>query len=377
MLFQHLRFVVLLFLPLGWVFADQADSFEGARSLKILHLSFHRGCINEIEAIGKELSLDITHWFLLDKPPGFLDGKTSGAAIYNVGHERAADIWKKHQEFFDSFDVILTSDTAPLARIFLQNGWKKPLLIWICNRFDYYDAASLDCDFPDKEYYQLFRKATKMPNVVMIGYTAFEHHYASCKGVDTGGYTITPCGAFIQEKRESGLPEGLNKAETFFLPPYHNEMIFMNLSKRCDLLGVPAYCGRYNGPMDLVGFKGIIHLPNAWSNFHFFENMELGIPYFIPSKSFLKVLKAMGNYFQSPAARWEDCLSNYAEWYSPAHESIITYFDSWEDLKIKIESADFEALSEASKAHARENKQIMLGRWREVFMHCSRMLNRH
>jgi len=57
-----------------------------------------------------------------------------------------------HKDYFDTFDVIVTSGTAPLHESFLQNGWTKPLIIWICNRFDYCDYASLDCNFPDQEY---------------------------------------------------------------------------------------------------------------------------------------------------------------------------------------------------------------------------------
>ena len=70
-----------------------------------------------------------------------------GNAVYNIGHQRAETVWNRHKDYFDKFDVIVTSDTAPLSRIFLQNGWRKPLIIWVCNRFDYCDYASLDLVF--------------------------------------------------------------------------------------------------------------------------------------------------------------------------------------------------------------------------------------
>ena len=96
---------------------------------KILHITFHKGCKNEISAVAKALSLDLTTWFIPSFSGEFLDGYSSGNALYNIGHHRAESIWNLHKEFFDQFDLIITSDTAPLSRIFLQNGWTKPLII--------------------------------------------------------------------------------------------------------------------------------------------------------------------------------------------------------------------------------------------------------
>src|SRR5271154_4177159 len=122
-----------------------------AKQLKVLHLSFHKGCSKDFEYIAQQLDLDLSSLFIQEQPSRWLDGKTVGSAIYSIGHDRAAAIWEKHKNYFDQFDVIITSDTAPLARIFLQNKWSKPLIIWICNRFDYCDQASRDCNFPDQE----------------------------------------------------------------------------------------------------------------------------------------------------------------------------------------------------------------------------------
>src|SRR3990172_2220243 len=79
-------------------------------------------------------------------------------------------------------------------RIFLQHGWQKPLIIWICNRFDFYDKYTRDHPFPDQEYYDLFNKATKQDTVKIIGYTPYEHEYVATKGITTGGLTIKPIG---------------------------------------------------------------------------------------------------------------------------------------------------------------------------------------
>ena len=73
----------------------------------------------------------------------------------------------------------------------------------------------------------------------------------------------------------------------------------MDMSAHCAALGIPVYCGRYDGPSDLEKFKGIIHLPYNWSNLAFFENSRLGIPYFVPSRKFLEKLLSYEKYFHA------------------------------------------------------------------------------
>ena len=357
---KHYLFIALLF-----SFCIQAEE-----QLKVLHLTFHKGCKQEFEKVAHELSLDLTTWFIPNLPPYYFDEQAKGNALYNIGHDRAERIWLSHKDYFETFDVILTSDTAPLARIFLQNGWTKPLLVWICNRFDYTDATSLDCDFPDPEFYELFSHAMSLRNVKMIAYTAFEHHYTKTKGVDTGNLTITPIGFndLLDNAEVSCIPQDIIKSNTFFLPPYHNETIFMNLSEKCINLGIPAYCGRYNGPLNLKDFKGIIHLPYSWSNLALFENMQMGIPYFIPSIKFLHELLLQGKYFHPNASCLiHEELYKLSEWYSPENSAIFTYFDSWEDLQEKIAKGDYDEIRKQTLLHAHKKKETMLERWKAIF----------
>lgn len=337
-----------------------------AQPLKVLHLSFHRGCINDFEYVAQQLSLDLTSVFILEQPSRWLDGETTGNAIYNIGHIRAEKIWNKHKDFFQQFDAIITSDIAPLSRIFLQNGWKKPLIIWICNRFDYYDGASLDCRFPDPEYYELFRNALHQLNVTVVAYTSFEHFYAQQKNVYTGTLTIKPCAAPNNIVKQSSIPNTVNKSETFFIPQYHNDTLFCDLEKICHNLGIPAYRGRYNGPGDLKDFKGIIHIPYAWSNLALFENLQNGMPYFIPSPKFLLELSKQPNFwFQSKEVIRS--MLPLSEWYCQENRLSMTYFDSWEDLIKKIHATDFSALKKRIQICGEIHRKNMLARWKSVF----------
>lgn len=330
--------------------------------LKVLHLTFHKGCEREFEEVAKELGLQLETLFIPSLPPYAFDGKSRGNALYNIGHERAENIWLLHKEYFESFDLVITSDTAPLARIFLQNGFQKPLIIWICNRFDYYDGASLDCDFPDKEYYRLLKEAGSNPFVKFVAYTEFEHFWAQLKGIDTGSLTITPSGINTHPAGPSAIPSSIDKKTCFFLPPYHNETKYMDLSAFLKKRGIPNYCGRYNGPADLKDFKAIIHLPYTISNLALFENIQLGIPTFIPTKRFYRELSSKGNYFHPHPNYFE-----HSEWYQPRFKNLFVYFDSWDDLGRKIRTLDYEAKRAEVRRFGEELKQEVLEKWERLF----------
>lgn len=339
-------------------------------ALKVLHLTFHAGCIKDFDVVAQELGLDVTVWYPLQSRESHdrLDNQCPNwNGIYNIGHDRAKRIWDLNKEYFNTFDAILTSDTAPLARIFLQNEWKKPLVIWICNRFDYYDGASLDCDFPDQEYYDLFKKAATQKNVTIVGYVAYEHHYAKNKGVNTGSLVIKPCGSLETDYRggKSAIPATVKKEETFVIPPREGCDYLM---AKCNELGIKAYTGNYSGPYDLKDFKGIIHFPYAWSNLALFENMHLGLVYFVPSAQLIRTWWNSAFRGSYPFHSFHDVNNlHLSEWYCPEHKDSIVYFDSWADLKHKVETTDYVAMRKKIKAFGKQHKEEMLRRWKLVF----------
>ena len=54
---------------------------------------------------------------------------------------------------------------------------------------------------------------------------------------------------------------------------------------------------------------------------------------------------------------------------------IITYFDSWDDLKHKIESADFDVLRKKIKNYAKQHRHNILEKWNKVFNTLSQTSN--
>lgn len=347
---------------------------EQKRPLKCLHLSFHKGCIVEIDHVAKALGVDVTPWFIFDRPLEHFEGQNAGLYVYNITAERAQRVWEKHKDYFEQFDAIITSDTTPLSRIFLQNNnWKKPLIIWVCNRFDFFFSPShTPIDFPDDAYYELIKDAATRDNVFIIPYTNYEWYHALKKGVDIGLRTIKPIGVVEDAARYKdpswSVPAHVNKKNTVFVYPRLSKQELAFVTQNCNQHGIATYCGKYNGPADIADFKGMIHWGLQWSNLSLFENFHRGLVHFVPSKKMLQDIDRQGFPLMSTLGSvLRDNASELCEWYTSAHKDLIVYFDSWADLKHKIDTLDFDALSTNIKAFAKQHTQTMLEAWQEVF----------
>jgi hypothetical protein len=138
----------------------------------------------------------------------------------------------------------------------------------------------------------------------------------------------------------------------------------MNLEAHCKNLGISCYRGRYNGPNDLKGFKGIIHIPYAWSNLALFENLRNDLIYFIPSKQFLVSLSKSKNFFWSPP--FDINYLDYAEWYHKDYKNCFVYFDSWEDLVKKINENNRDEKINQIRKSIQIHTDTYLNKWKNI-----------
>jgi hypothetical protein len=336
---------------------------ENKKRKTALHLTFHKGAVADLNYISNELNINIHH-------EKFTDGVSKSNCIYNIDKIKAQRAWNTYEEYYNSYDCIITSDTAPIARTFLQNNYKKKLIIWICNRFDYADCVSLTqetptCVFPDNDFYTFWN--LKSPNIIYIPYTPFEEFYASnIKLINTSNWVdcIKPIGLTFQEvQREEKNPGPTfepNK-DVFYIPPYHNDKVLPNILRD---LEIEYYNERYKHCTDLVKFKGIIHIPYAWSNFALFENLANGLIYFIPSATFLKILSEKMDFFWSPPFKFENIA--VSEWYCNENKEIFVYFDSWTNLKHKINTLDYNNHKKIVMEFYKNHNKLNLERWKNI-----------
>lgn len=310
-------------------------------------------------------------------PKELFDGVTDHQGRrYFITHECADRIWKQNETFFNSFDGYIVSDTTPLSRIFLQNAPEKPLIIWICNRFDFPWSVKLYAR--NISYYNEIQRALTKPNVAVIAYTPYEIIHAKYNrnvfGIQklikpTGGAVTPHYQNIFTSSKSSCIPKHIDRSASFFVRDYANENN-LHIETILSSLEIPFYKGPYAGASDLNGFKGLIHIPFVMSNLFLFESLALGIVPLIPSKTFLKTLideKRCDFCFScKPQSGYEDIFL-YSEWYAKEFESLFVYFDSWNDLKEKTLSLDFKSLSSNIKLFSEKHQKEMLTRWSQVF----------
>lgn len=332
--------------------------------MKFLHLTFHKGCELDIEYAFTKLGHEVTVM-------RFDDGETEPfstpyvqSKIYEVTHDRAAKSWAKYKDYYESFDAIITSDTCPVSRTFLQNGWTKPLLIWICNRFDY---AILPEKY-DPEFYVLLRDIVNRPNVRIFGNAVIENIYATqIKNVNVGDFIIKPIGKNMQSAKLTKTYT-IEDPNIFYIPPYQNETKLINLSEKLTSLGIENKCERFNEHIsELLEYKGSVCIPYAWSTIVFFERLQLGIVTFIPTQRFLIELFKTGNWwFQPPFNIEHPETLVLSEWYCSEHADLFVFFDSWIDLLGKINKTDYVAKTKTILDFAKNHEEECLSRWAKV-----------
>ena len=112
-------------------------------------------------------------------------------------------------------------------------------------------------------------------------------------------------------------------------------------------------------------FRGIIHLPYAWSTLSLFENLQNNLTYFIPSKKFLFELSSKYNYwFQNInfLNKYIDC----CEFYDVDNKDYINYFDNWDDLKNKINQLNFEEFRKKCDIWKEIHTNKYTERWKRI-----------
>ena len=325
--------------------------------MKLLHVTLHTGTDAEVRYAFNKLGHQI-------ETLEFSDGKTTGDERYRIIHSRAQDFWDKYKTYIDTFDGIITSDTCPTSRAFLQNNYSKLLIIWVCNRFDYYMFPESN----DDEFYELLRTIPQRNNVFIIGNTMIENYHSTKRNVDIGNLVIKPIG-------KNYNPDNLTKVYTdnneysnkFYIPPYYNETVYMNLSTHLTNIGINNYCGRFKDHAELVQYKAIITIPYAWSTIAYFERLQLGMVQFIPSIQFLIELYKKGNFiFQPPFDVNKPELLKLSEWYADVNADLVVFFDSWSDLMDKVNTTNYELKTYVILKYAHNLEMDSLNNWQRI-----------
>jgi hypothetical protein len=323
--------------------------------MRVLHISHHVGCMRDHAYIYDKLGVEYEFWkFPKD--------------LFRITKDVADQIWNERNEYFNQFDFIVTSDTAPLSRIFMEHldQLKAKVVVWICNRFDYNMEG-------DASFYEIFNRMSieHQDKVKIIPYSDFEGIWCKKSGISFHLPTITPIGI---EKRELDYKiDGLIELKTgyiedpnakmhynypvelnnkLFIPIYGNDNYFYNIKQIFIENDIPFFNGGYKHPEDLKHCIGLVTFPDAFSKLITFETIQNEIVVFLPSPEFLIQLHPTVNnnthyWFNSPVGHLNQDLVQLCEWYR--FKECRIYFDSIPDMIHKIKTLTPEIIAEKRK----------------------------
>lgn len=336
--------------------------------MKALHLSHHYGCLKDHQYICNELGIDLeskySRW-----------GQVIPKDTYVITKDIANSIWFEHKDYFNTFDYIVTSDTSPLSRIFLENidSLKPKIIIWVCNRFNY----NMENDI---EYHNLIRNYSNDSRVKIVPYTEFERYWLNRFDIQTQYETIRPIGLVNpdpinnSEEYNVGLDGDYkfdDSAGDVLVSRYHNDNIFQNSKEKCESFGLVARHAKYRGAVELEtlvkNYECFLMFPDAYSKFTAFELMQFQMPVILPSEDLFLKLSRQPNYFFSTGVVPETV--KYCEWYNEYYEQFAVYFEDLEGIgdAVQMVKDNREQICDIMKTCSQQHKEKTLQQWKEIY----------
>lgn len=336
---------------------------------KVLHLSHHYGCMKDHQYVCEQLGLDLTNKLSIWNQILERDH-------YVITKDYANSVWQQNKSYFNGFDYIITSDTAPLSRIFLENldEFEGQLIVWVCNRFNYEMTQ-------DKEYHTLINESAKKDNVKVIPYTEFERTWATACGVEITEEVIRPIGCSIdkplsEDESQDLIGFGGDYGEELtggdiLVSRYHNDTLFQDTVKLFRSYGISADPCKYKGYKGLVELAEKYHayfiLPEQYSKLAAFEMMNIGLPVILPSEELIMHLSRIPNYWFG-SGLYKDTVGT-CEWYNEYFDKFAVYIDDFSEIPealntVKEHKEQIRAImAECSNTH----KEKTLQQWRKVY----------
>lgn len=337
--------------------------------MKVLHLSHHYGCLKDHQYVCEKLNIEVETQFSIWN-------QIIPRDTYRITKDYANQVWKDNCDYFNSFDYIITSDTAPLSRIFLQNmeEMKPNLIVWVCNRFDYNMNG-------DNEYYSLIREAIKWDRVKIIPYTEFERIWATQFDINITEEVIRPIGItsntlLTGETSDNmvgfgGDYEKITESGDILISRYHNDTLFQDSKKLFESYNLKATLCKYRGREELKNlgtlYNAFFILPEQYSKLVAFELMHFKIPVILPSENLILHLSRLPNYWFGSGLYKETV--DVCEWYNEYYDKFAVYIDDFSEIPeayqtvINHKDQICGIMEECSLLH----QQKTLDQWRKIY----------
>lgn len=336
----------------------------------------------DVKRIFRDFGHSVTDW-CLSGHAGVMGRSNENVPLLNGENWcrlACQDTWK---EFYDQYKDEFSQYDAfyvfyPPVFIRLYEWWNKPILLQVPIRFD-------TGMHRNAENIARFFAACKQPDVTMTANSKYDQAYLK---------------NFCTELEVEHIPNlceytgmrwtGKNRRILYYATRPHGRMNTL----------MPGMLTRKENTLsaghtwqEVADFLAIVHLPYQVSTMSIFEQYTACIPLFLPSKRFMlelyetegtvlehystfklaghdskSVAESTGKYDPNDyknmeaVAHWLD----YADYYDETWMPHIQYFDSFEELKEKLNDTDFAEVSNKMAVANGKRKQWVYERWGKV-----------
>lgn len=326
---------------------------------KILHLTNHVGTIKNVNSLFNQLN------------PSLVVETVEWSHGYYINNLKANEIWQQYKDNIFKYDILFFTDTSMNARPFLQNINEHTclIIIYITNRYDWGIW-----NVRDSEFYKLYSEISTHERVFFCSDNTYDQYYAEFNNIHFR--LETPIKLIPELKESLKIARHITTTDKLFVynrgtPYVMYKSILNELNVEHDVFG--EHFDRYRDFEHICEYKAVLHLPYQTNTQSLWEYLAYNIIYVIPSKKFLyELLKTTPWYYWEENKRPDNLFVKsieLSEWYISDNESLFIYFDSWSELKEKMENITELDIIEKRKTISefmKINNNVNLEKWKSV-----------
>jgi len=347
--------------------------------MKFFNLDCHISVIADLKKIFEDIGHEVTSWsvsghnWVFNRPPTEVE-IVNADTWRELDDKMIEDFYKKYKDELSIYDAFIC--TYPLTFSLLYEKFNKPIILHIPIRYEVPFQSRPEMWNKFNTYLQ---KGIDEGKIIPVANSLYDKKYFEF---------------FV--KRECILIQNLCEyTNTIWSPKYNSFLYSSRLSVNFNTPQIieKHKLGKYDWS-DLSNFLGIIVIPYTSSLMSIFEHYMACIPLFFPSKNFIMELyKKYGEVVLSEIT-WNriyglksgsviDCdRSNdpndfenldimskwidYSDFYNLENMPHITYFDSFEDLFVKLSNTNLNEVHIKMKENNIERKKLVYNSWKNI-----------
>jgi len=349
---------------------------------RFFNIDLHCSVIRDVENImnqlyGNKIKIDSNsisgHSLLLLNKPASTKYILQNQNWKLISPQFITAFYIKHKTELESYDGFIVTHTPSFALFYEKFG--KPIIIVNSTRYEQpasHNSSLEQWKFIDQSLKRLYSKGL----LIVISNNLYDQLYIKT-AINIDSTLIPSLCEYTNVKRLNNL----NHYKLFCLySSQKNPIKIIEGIKLLNIQNIKPY--KFE---TIVKFTGIIHIPYEISTMSIFEHYTCNMPLIFPTKEFLLQMfinnelnvygsySALFNFNSNPPAldsllkdNWFEKMIPYADFYNEEFFPFITYFNSFEDLRIKLNSIDFDEISNKMKEFNKNRKNIILDKWNKI-----------